>query len=144
MTSIRRFVYASLLVLTTLHLTPSTASAQEAARGTFTLTRDVHWGSAKIPAGDYRFSYEPNGVMGMLTLNKLDGTPKGYLLLVHDMEESKPSDLSRLVLKTARDGSYVSAMQLPEFGMTLHFAAPSRTSEKQIARALPTATASAR
>ena len=143
MTSIRRFIYAALLVLTTLNFVPGLASAQEAAHGRFTLSHDVQWGTAKVPAGDYRFSFDSNGVSGVLMLNKLNGTRMGYLLLVHDTEETRPSDQSRLVLNTTSDGSYVSALQLPDFGMTLHFAVPPPTSEKQIARTVTAATGSA-
>jgi hypothetical protein len=142
MSSIRRFVYATVLVITTLNFAPSTAFGQEPARGHFTLTHDVRWGNAKVPAGEYRFSFDPEGISGVLMLSKVDGTRKGYLLVVHDTEETKPSDRSRLVLNTTHNGSYVSAMQLPEFGMTLHFAVPPPTSEKQIARAATTAKAS--
>ena len=142
MSSIRRFVYASLLVITTLNFAPNTAFGQEPARGRFTLTHGVQWGNAKVPAGEYRFSFAPNGVMGVLMVSELDGPRKSYMVLVHDTEETKPSDLSRLVLNATPDGSYVSAMQLPEFGMTLYFAVPSRTSEKQIAGTVTTARAS--
>ena len=143
MTSIRRFFYASLLVLTSLNFAPSLASAQEPASGRFTLPHDVHWGKANVPAGDYRFSYSYNGISGVLALSKLDGARKGYLLLVHDAEETSLSGPSRLVLNTTSDGSYVSSMQLPEFGMTLYFPVPSQTSEKQIAKTVTTAMASA-
>ena len=141
MSSIRRFVYATLVVLTTLNFAPGTASAQEAASGRFTLTHEVHWGNAKVAAGEYRFTFDPNAVSGVLVLNRLDGTRSSYMLLVHDTEETKSSDLSQIVLSTKSDGSYVSAMQLPEFGMTLHFAVP-QTPEKQIARTETTARAS--
>ncbi|HZW95416.1 MAG TPA: hypothetical protein VFF64_20870 [Candidatus Eremiobacteraceae bacterium] len=60
MKSIRRFVYAALLVLSALNFAPSLASAQDAA-GTFTLTHEVHWQSAIVPAGKYRFSTETRG-----------------------------------------------------------------------------------
>jgi len=143
MTSIRRFIYASLLVLTTLNLAPSLASAQEPASGRFTLPHNVLWGKANVPAGDYRFSYDSNGISGVLSLSKLDGARKGYLLLVNDVDETTQLGPSRLVLNTSPDGSYVSAMQLPEFGMTLYFRAPSQMSEKHTARTVTTAMAAA-
>ncbi len=143
MTMIRKFAYATLLALTTLSLVPSLASAQEPARGKFTLTHDVHWANAVVPAGDYQFTLDSNGIAGVLILNKLNGDPKGFFLMVHDTEEAKSSDLSRLLLQTTPDGSYVSAMQLPDFGMTLHFTVPSATAEKQIARAVTAPPASA-
>jgi hypothetical protein len=133
--TIRRFAYAALLAFTTLNFAPSLASGQEVARGKFTLSHDVRWGNVTVPAGEYQFSMESDAVARVVTLNQLDHNHKSFLLLVHDMEDAKPTDHSRLVLRTAMDGSsYVSAMQLPEFGVTLMFATPART-EKQIARA---------
>jgi hypothetical protein len=144
MKSIRRFAYAVVLTLTTLNFTPSLASAEEPARGRFTLTHEVHWQNAVVPAGEYRFSFEPNGSAGLLTLQKLDGTGEGFMLLVHDTEEAKPSDLSRLLLESTPEGTYVSAMQLPEFGMTLYFTAPERAAAKQMATAVPAAMTASR
>ncbi|HEY3617883.1 MAG TPA: hypothetical protein VGK96_13820 [Candidatus Sulfotelmatobacter sp.] len=142
MTSIRKFAYAALLAFTTLNVAPSLASAQEAARGKFTLSHDVYWGNAKVSAGDYEFSYNPDANARMLNLNKLSGDRTGYLLIVASTEDAKASDLSRLILETKFGGSYVRAMQLPESGMTLHFNVPSRTAEKQIAKASTVAAAS--
>jgi hypothetical protein len=142
MTSIRKFAYAALLAFTTLNVAPSLASAQEAARGKFTLSHDVYWGNAKVPAGDYEFSYNPDANARMLSLNKLSGDRTGYLLIVASTEDAKASDLSRLILETKFGGSYVRAMQLPESGMTLHFNVPSRRAEKQIAKASTMAAAS--
>jgi hypothetical protein len=141
MTSIRRFAFAALLAVTSLTLAPRQASAQEAAHGSFTLSHDVRWENAVVPAGTYRFSYNSNGVGGILTLNKLDGARAGFLFLARDTEEAKPSDMSRLVLQSTPEGSYVSAMQLPEFGMTLNFRVPA---EKQFAKAITAAQGSAR
>jgi len=141
MSSTRKFVYATLLALTTLTFAPSKASAQEPASGRFTLTHDVRWSNAKVLAGEYRFSFTPNGVSGVLLLTRLDGARSGYMLPVRDTEEAKPSDLSRLILNGMSGGSYVSAMQLPEFGMTLHFATP-QIPEKQLARTVTAARAS--
>ena len=143
MTTIRKFIYATLLAATSLSFVPSRASAQETAHGHFTLKHEVHWQNAIVPAGDYRFSLDSDSAAGMLVLSKISGTRTGFLLMVHDTDESKPSDHSRLVLEATPEGSYVSAMQLPEFGVTLNFAVPSSTSEKQMARAVTAPLASA-
>ena len=142
MTSIRKFAYATLLAFTALNFAPRLASAQEPARGNFTLTHEVHWGSAKLPAGDYEFSFDPNATSRMLSLSKLSGPRTGYLLMVSSTEDARTSDLSRLILETTPAGSYVSAMQLPEFGMTLNFSVPSHATERQIAKAATTAAGS--
>jgi hypothetical protein len=141
MTSIRKFAYATLLAFTALNFAPSLASAQEPARGKFTLTHEVHFGNATVPAGDYQFSFDPDGASRMLVLRTVSGTGSGYLVLVPSTDETKPSDLSRLVLETTPKGTYVSSMQLPTFGMTLNFNVPSHPAEKQIAKAGTTAAA---
>jgi hypothetical protein len=141
MSSTRKFVYAALLGLSMLNFIPASASAQESVQGKFTLTHGVHWQNAVVPAGDYGFTLDSDGVGGVLKLSKLNGAAGGYFFLAQEMEAAKPGELSELVLSSSALGSYVTAMQLPEFGMTLHFASPS-THEKEIAAAGTTALAS--
>ncbi len=138
MKNLRSYIYAVILAASALNFSPSPASAQEVARGKFTLTHEVHLGNAKLPAGEYEFSFDPIGGSRMLNLNKLSGNLTRFIVLVPDTEEAKPSDRSRLVLETTPDGTYVSAMQLPEFGMSLYFTVPSHPTERQIAKAAPT------
>jgi hypothetical protein len=137
MKNIRSYVYAAILAASALNLSPTPASAQEAARGKFTLTHEVHLGDAKLPAGEYEFSFDPDGGSRMLSVTKLSGNLTRFIILVPDTEEAKSSDRSRLVLESTPDGTYVSAMQLPEFGMSLHFTVPSHPTERQIAKAAP-------
>jgi hypothetical protein len=141
MKSIRNYVYAAILAATALNFAPTLASAQEPAHGKFTLTHEVHWGSAKLPAGDYEFSFDPDNGSRTLTLNKLSGVRAGFMVLVPDTGDAKASDKSLLVLTATPEGSYVSAMHLPEFGMTLNFTVPTHA-EKQIARTATIASAS--
>ena len=142
MTSIRKFAFATLLAITTLNLAPNLASAQEPAKGKFTLAHDVHWGCAKVPAGDYEFSFNTVSISPVLSLTKMSGAPAGFMVLVPMAEENKPSDRNRLTLENTPDGTYVSSMQLPDFGMTLYFNVPSHPAEKQMAKAVTTASAS--
>jgi hypothetical protein len=140
MSSIRKCVYAALLAATSVILAPSPASAQD-ARGTFKLAHDVHWENALVPAGDYKFSLESDGVGGVLTLSKMDGRRVGFLLLVHDSEQASVTGPSHLVLAKTAEGSYVSAMQLAEAGLTLRFPVPN-DNEKQMAKAVTAASPS--
>ena len=140
MNSIRRFVYAAVLVLSALNLAPNLASAQDAA-GSFTLTHEVRWQNAVVPAGKYRFTIGASGPSDILTLRKVDGNGVGFMLLVTDTESAQPSDDSRLFLVSRPGGSFVSTMRLPEFGITLHFAVPSET--REVAQSVATSTASA-
>jgi hypothetical protein len=140
MNSIRKFAYATVLTLSALSFSPSLASAQEAG-GKFKLSHEVHWQNIVVPAGEYRFSIEPNGPASMLTLRRLSGSGAGFVMLVRDTEESKPADTSRLVMVTRPGGSFVKQMQLPEFGVTLHFVVPEEA--REVAQATATTTASA-
>ncbi|MFZ0276414.1 MAG: hypothetical protein WA254_02350 [Candidatus Sulfotelmatobacter sp.] len=140
MNSIRRFLYAAVLVLSALSFAPSLASAQDAA-GTFTLTHEVRWQKAVVPAGKYRFTVAASGPGEMLTLRKVDGSGAGFMLLVTDAENSRPLDDSRLVVVSRPSGSFVSTMQLPESGLTLHFTVPSEP--REVAQVVATSTASA-
>jgi hypothetical protein len=138
MNSLRRFVYAAVLTLSALNFAPSLASAQDAA-GTFTLTHEVRWQNAIVPAGKYRFTIGADGPAQLLTLSKLTGSGAGFMLLVTDTENSRPSDSSRLILVSRPTGSFVSTMQLPGFGLTLHFAVPPET--REVAQSVATSTA---
>jgi hypothetical protein len=140
MKSIRKFAYATVLTLSALTFTPSLALAQEQA-GTFTLSHEVHWQNIVVPPGEYRFTIEPNGPASMLTLRRISGKRAGYLMLVRDTEDSKPSDMSRLEVVSRPGGSFVKQMQLPEFGVTLHFSVPEET--REVAQAAATTAASA-
>jgi hypothetical protein len=75
MKSLRRFVYAAVLTLSALNFAPSLASAQDAA-GTFTLTHEVHWQNAVVPAGKYHFTMGASGQL--LTLTKITGSGAGF------------------------------------------------------------------
>ena len=134
MTSSRRFVYAAALTLTAFSFAPSLASAQE-ARGRFVLTHEVHWQTTLLSAGEYEFTFQPDGPSDMLFVRKLSGSGPGFLMLVNDVTETKPSHADHLLLVAREGKSFVSALDLPEAGVTLHFAVPSET--RQVATADP-------
>jgi hypothetical protein len=134
MISIRKFAYAALLATAALNFAATKASAEEPVKGKFTLTHDVMWGNAKIPAGEYQFCYNTAGVSPVMVLSKVSGAPAGYMVLVSATDEITSSASSHLVVETSADGRYVSEMQLPEFGMALEFSAP-RVTVKQVAKA---------
>ena len=137
MKSLRNYVYAAVLAASALSVAPTIASAQEPARGKFTLTHEVRWGNAKLAAGDYQFAYDPNAMAHTLSVSKVSGSPTAYMLLVTNTEDPKPADGSLLLLESTPEGTFVSAMQLPEFGMTLRFPVPTHA-ESKIARSATT------
>ncbi len=128
MRSIRTFTYAASLLLSLLTVQPSLAAAEHAA-GHFTLTHEVQWQKQALPAGEYAFSLEPKGPAEFLILRGLDGAHVSAMMLVSDVQTSKPTGLSRLVLVSQDGHSFVRAMELPEFGMVLHFPVPAEREE---------------
>jgi hypothetical protein len=142
MKSIRKFAYAALVTLSAFTFTPTLVAAEE-ARGSFTLTHDVRWQNIDVSAGEYRFSLQPTGgVSQLLLLRKADGSGGGLLILVNNAEASVSSDLARIVLVSRSGKSYVSAMEVPQSGVLLHFVVPPETAEKKVAAASPVAAVS--
>ncbi len=87
----------------------------------------VHWQNAVVPAGDYRFSFEARWRYGHADAgeNERAAPRTGFVFLVSNTDEGQAvgrqlAEFSKLLPK----GSYVTTMQLPEFGMTLHFPVP--------------------
>ncbi|MGA9510011.1 MAG: hypothetical protein WBV55_15445 [Candidatus Sulfotelmatobacter sp.] len=126
MKSIRKLAYAAVLTLSALNFAPSLASAQDAG-GSFTLAHEVHWQNVVVPAGDYRFTLQAMGPSEMLTLTKLTGRPASFMLIAKVSETAPSSEAGRLVILSKFGESYVSAMDLPQFEVTLHFAAPANS-----------------
>jgi len=128
MNVIRKVAYAALLTLSALNFAPSQASAQDEG-GRFTLSHEVHWQKAIVPAGKYRFAIETDGPSKLLNLRQLGGTGASFVILVTDIADSRSTELSRLVIVSRASNSFVQQMQLPEFGMTLVFAVPPESRE---------------
>jgi hypothetical protein len=144
MKSIRKFAYAAVLTLTALNLAPSLASAQDEG-GRFTLPHEVNWQNAVVPAGDYRFSLQPMGPSEMLTLTRTSGKPASFMLYAKDVDVDTGSETARLVIQKSKSGtSYVSAMDLPQFEVTLHFAAPANSGKEVAEMRTASAATSAR
>ena len=135
MTKLHRVAYAALLTLMTLMVMPTLASAQEASRGHFTLTHEVHWQHAIVPAGDYKFALKSRGASSLITMQKVSGAATGFILFANETSQAdSSSNLSQLVLVSRNGRSFVSAMELPEFGQTLRFTVPSESPEPHAAQ----------
>ena len=129
MRTIRKFAYAAVLILTMVSLQPTLAAAED-ARGVFTLSHEVHWQKCVLRPGDYAFSIKTTGPGALLTLRGLHGTGTDAVLLVTDVESTNSNQSGKLVLVSRKGQSFVSAMQLPAYEMTLNFAVPPEKSSK--------------
>lgn len=129
MKSIRKFAYAAVLTLSALNFAPTLASAQDEG-GTFTLPHEVRWQNVVVPAGEYRFTLQSMGPSEMLTLVKMTGKPASFMLFASETEDKSGYETGRLVIESKFGKSYVSAMDLPQFEVTLHFAAPANSGKE--------------
>lgn len=125
MKSIRKFAYATVLSLGILAIQPTLAAAEE-PHGSFTLSHEVRCHNVVLSPGEYTFSIKTMGEAKILVLRGTDGTGTDAILLVNDVDTPKPDETTSLVL-VSRDGqSFVSAMELPDYDMSLRFAVPSK------------------
>lgn len=137
MKTLRKLASTAVLTLGALSLMPSQASAQSAA-GFFTLTHEVHWQNAVVPAGTYRFSLESRGPSELLTLRGTGGTQLGFMMLVSDVAAVRAPGSDRLVLVSRAGKSFVRALELPQFETILSFTVPPEGAEKELALASDT------
>ena len=128
MKTIRKFAYAAVFAVSAVCLTAASAAA-ETAHGRFTLTHEVHWQQAVLPAGDYYFTIGEQGPSELLTIEKMSGGRTGFMMMVQDTEPVKPDATSQLVVVSTPAGAFVDRMDLPDYGMSLHFKVPSQASE---------------
>jgi hypothetical protein len=112
-----KWLFAAISVLA---LFPASAVASEAS-GKFTLTREVHWGSVVLPAGDYTYSLEHRG-SPVLLLRAASGAP-GFLVMARTID-SVASESDSLVLQRHGDEWFVSEMVVGSVGEEFSFAAP--------------------
>jgi hypothetical protein len=107
------------------------------ARGVFTLNRDVRWQNEVVPAGEYKFSVELHGSSEMLTLRGADADSAVFMILVNDADNLAPAAApvpanGKLTLTSQSGNRYVSTMDVPSIGKTLHFSVPAETIPRAI------------
>jgi len=96
----------------------SSAYAQSAS-GKFTLTHETRWGGVVLPPGDYTFSLQSLSLPAPIMFRKPGS------VLPRTVSTEKLADDSRLVLGHDESGaSFVSALNLGDIGVSLHYAPP--------------------
>jgi hypothetical protein len=124
MKSIRKVSLLKVLVLFVGALGASAlpASAQNTT-GTFTLAHKDRWGTAVLPAGDYRFSVDTQAWPARVMVRELGGTTSA---------DQKLAGGSTLVIERKAGESVVRSLKLAPVGLALEFylgkaAAPAET-----------------
>jgi hypothetical protein len=106
------------------------ASAQLACKGNFTLSHEVRWQGATLPAGDYTFEMQSVATPSLITIKGPDGA-RYITALVADQ---KVSDRSMLIVENRGSRSTVSELRLSPLGITLRYAVPKAPKNVELAQ----------
>jgi len=101
-----------------LSFLPSAVSAQD-AKGKFTLAKEVRWGTAVLPAGEYSYSVERRAA-GTVMLRSLSGGPSAIVLSTSSSIVDANA-APRLLLTQHGRNWFVTSMILGGDGEELHF-----------------------
>jgi len=116
--SITKLLFAMVTVLGVAWVPAMTQDAS----GKFTLAKEVRWGTAVLPAGEYTYSLErPTGQL--LFVRNTNGK-MGAIVLVKSASLVNDSEHDRIVLQRAGDDWFVTSMVLTSLGQELSFGAP--------------------
>ena len=120
-TSFTRIVTIATLGLIAICASASSASAQNAFQGKFTLPNDVRWANATLPAGDYTFSLSSTTMSGRVFLKGPNG---GAFILTSATDKRNEGDSSKLTIEHRGGISFVRSMYLADLGVELTYRAP--------------------
>ena len=106
------------------------ASAQAAYKGSFTLTHEVRWQSAKLPAGDYTFEIRSLSMPATMIVKG----PNGSQFVTAVVVDQKASDQSMLIVENRGSSSAISELRLANIGRSLHYATPKAPKDVELAQ----------
>jgi hypothetical protein len=106
------------------------ATAQKAFKGSFTLTHEVRWQNATLPAGDYTFEMKSISGPSLITLKG----PNGSRFIPALVMSEKISEQSMLVIETRGSISAVTELRLSGIGRSLRYAAPKAPKDVELAQ----------
>jgi hypothetical protein len=115
----KKFLFVA---ISAVSLLPAPALAED-ARGKFTLAREVRWGSAVLPPGDYSFSVDH--AASTVVLRSLNGGPTA-IVLASSVSAVDSSTAPRLMLKQQGNDWFVTSM-VEGAGEELYFAPSTST-----------------
>jgi hypothetical protein len=131
MTSLRnRMLVIASFALAAIFASATPAAAQQAFKGSFTLTHEVRWQNFKLPAGDYTFEMKSISGPSLITLKG----PNGSSVIPALVANEKVSEQSMLVIETHGSISAVRELRLSSIGLSLRYAAPKAPKDVELAQ----------
>jgi hypothetical protein len=115
------FVRNLVMAVGAVCLTAGLASAQSAMKGEFTLTSEVHWGRAVLPAGQYSFDLVSTQAPEMI---RVRGEGVNVMLMAQAVGDRPIPTDSALVLVRQGDNKVVRSLRLAPLGISLYYPSP--------------------
>jgi hypothetical protein len=120
-TNLNRILTIVAIGLVAVCASPAPAAAQDAYNGRFTLTEDVRWSQAVLPAGEYTLSLKSASVPAQIILHG----PNGFALVMTSTTDTKNSHAaSSITVERVGGMRVVRDLYLAELGMDLRYSAP--------------------
>lgn len=119
------FTKITFIAISLLGLLAAPALAEDGS-GKFTLTREVHWGSNVLPAGEYTYRLQ-HEASEIVFLRAVSGH-RSFIVLARSTSLAGRDKGDSLLLERSGDDWFVSSLTLGEVGETLYFAMPAAPS----------------
>lgn len=110
------------------------ASAQAVVKGSFTLTHEVRWQNATLPAGDYTFEMKSLAAPSTITVKG----PNGYQFVSAIVADENAGEQSMLIVENRGGGSVISELRLAAIGRSLRYSVPKALKDVELAQGLIT------
>jgi len=119
--NVSRILAVVAIALIAVCAAPAPAAAQDAYKGRFTLTHDVRWSQALLPAGEYTFSLKSTALPAQILVHG----PNGFAILMTSATDTKKNDApSSITIERHGGMRVVSDLYLAELGIDLRYSAP--------------------
>ncbi len=106
------------------------ASAQLVCKGSFTLSHEVRWQNATLPAGDYTFVMQSLASPSRITLKG----PNGYQFITALVESKTDSNRSMLIVENRGGRSIIAELRLSAIGRSFRYAVPKAPKNAEVAQ----------
>jgi hypothetical protein len=125
-----RMLVIAAFALAAIGLSAIPASAQPVCKGSFTLSHEVRWQNATLPAGDYTFVMQSLASPSRITLKG----PNGYQFITALVESKTDSNRSMLIVENRGGRSTIAELRLSAIGRSFRYAVPKAPENAEVAQ----------
>jgi hypothetical protein len=125
-----RIVVIAAVALAVVCASATPAAAQLACKGNFTLSHEVRWQNATLPAGNYTFEMQSVAPPSILVLKG----PNGSRYITALVANEASSDQSMLIIESRAGRSTVAELRLSSISETFRYAVPKAPKETELAQ----------